>query len=88
MGGISRKNNTNEGADDHNSFFNSKKSPLKLEAKFDFPTYVGEFIVEKLDFYIKQIEVYCRVHEILDVRMKIQLATLKLASSTLIWWES
>lgn len=82
------RNNTQEGDDDHISFFKSKKSPLKLEVKFDLPTYDGEVNAEKLDFWIKQIEVYYRVHEILDERTKIQLATLKLGGLALIWWES
>ena len=56
--------------------------------KFDLPTYDGEVNAEKLDFWIKQIEVYYRVHEINDDRKKIQLPTLKLGGSTLIWWES
>jgi len=88
LGESSSRNNPWEGDDDLNAFFNSKKLPLKLEVKFDFPMYDGEVNVEKLNFWIKQIEFYCRVHEINDDRKKIQLPTLKLGGSALIWWES
>ena len=49
---------------------NPKKQPkkaksdlpyLKLDIKFDFPTYNGELNVEKLDHWIRQIEVYCKI---------------------------
>lgn len=83
----SGRNNTHEG-DDQIYFFKYNKSPLKLEVKFDLPMYDGEVNAKKLDFWIKKIEVFCRVHEILDDRTKIQLATLKLGGSTLIWWKS
>jgi hypothetical protein len=49
----------------------SKKSnhnlPLrKLDVKLEFPTYDGELNAEKLDNWIKKIEVYCRVQRIMD----------------------
>jgi hypothetical protein len=50
--------------------------------------YDGELNAEKLDNWIKQIEVYCRVQKIMDDTAKIQLATLCLGGTTLIWWES
>ena len=34
---------------------------LKLDIKFDFPIYDGDLNVEKLDNWIKQIEVYYRI---------------------------
>jgi hypothetical protein len=49
---------------------------LKLDVKFDLPMYNGELNVEKLDHWIKQIEVYCRVQKIVDEEAKVQLATL------------
>jgi hypothetical protein len=61
---------------------------LKLDVKFDFPTYDGELNAEKLDNWVKQIEVYCRVQKIIKDTSKIQLATLRLSDTTLIWWES
>jgi hypothetical protein len=61
---------------------------LKLDMKFDLPMYNGELNAEKLDHWIKQIEVYCRVQKIVDEEEKFQLATLQLGGTTLIWWES
>jgi hypothetical protein len=49
---------------------------LKLDVKFDLPMYNGELNAEKLDHWIKQIEVYCRVQKIVDEEAKVQLATL------------
>ena len=34
---------------------------LKLDIKFDFPTYNGEINAEKLDDWIRQIEVYWKI---------------------------
>ena len=50
--------------------------------------YNGEVNVGKLDNWIRQIEVYCRIQRIKDVETKIHLASLILDSATLIWWES
>jgi hypothetical protein len=59
-----------------------------LDFKFEFPTYDGELNVEKLDNWINQIEVYCRVQNIMDDDARIQLDTLRLSGIALIWWES
>jgi hypothetical protein len=61
---------------------------LKLDVKFDLPTYDGELNAKKLDNWVKQIEVYCRVQKIINYTSNIQLATLRLRDTTLIWWES
>jgi hypothetical protein len=61
---------------------------LKLDIKFELPIYNGEVNAEKLDNWIRQIEVYCRIQKIQDDEIKIQLASLRLDSATLIWWES
>jgi hypothetical protein len=61
---------------------------LKLDIKFEFPIYNGEVNAEKLDNWLRQIEVYCRIQKIQDDETKIQLASLRLDSTTLIWWES
>jgi hypothetical protein len=61
---------------------------LKLDIKFELPIYNGEVNAEKLDTWIRQIEVYCRIQKIQDDETKIQLASLRLDSATLIWWES
>ena len=34
---------------------------LKLDIKFEFPTYNGELNTKKLDHWIRNIEVYCRI---------------------------
>jgi hypothetical protein len=61
---------------------------LKIDIKFELPMYNGEVNAEKLDNWIRQIEVYCRIQKIQDDETKIQLASLRLDSATLIWWES
>ena len=50
--------------------------------------YNGEVNAEKLDSWVRQIEVYCRIKKIKDDETKIQLASLRLESATLIWWEA
>jgi hypothetical protein len=50
--------------------------------------YNGEVNDEKLDNWICQIEVYCRIQRIQDDETKIHLASLRLESATLIWWEA
>jgi hypothetical protein len=52
------------------------------------PIYNGEVNVEKLDNWIRQIEVYSRIQKIQDDETKIQIASLILDGSALIWWES
>ena len=65
------------------------KSPLlKLDVKFELPVYDGEINPEKLDNWVKQLEVYCRIQDITDDKTKIQLATLRMGGTALIWWES
>jgi hypothetical protein len=49
--------------------------------------YNGEVNAEKLDNWIHQIKVYCRIQRIQDDETKIQLASLRLESVALIWWE-
>ena len=41
-----------------------KTSLIKLDVKFDLPVYDGELSAEKLDNWIRQIDVYCRVQNI------------------------
>jgi hypothetical protein len=66
----------------------SQISSLKLDIKFELPIYNGEVNSEKLDNWIRQIEVYSRIQKIQDDETKIQLASLRLDGSALIWWES
>ena len=71
-----------------NSPENKKKTSfIKLCVKFDLPIYDGELNVEKLDNWIRQTDVYCRVQSINSDKSKIQLASLRLGGTTLVWWE-
>eukprot|EP00253_Pinus_taeda_P026350 PITA_26350 len=65
----------------------NKTSLIKLDVKFDLPIYDGELNVEKLDNWIRQIDVYCRVQSIDSDKSKIQLASLRLGGTALVWWE-
>jgi hypothetical protein len=67
--------------------YSSDMSLLKLDVKFQLSTYDGELDAEKLDNWVRQLEVYCRIQNIVDDETKIQLASLKLGGTTLIWWE-
>ena len=60
---------------------------IKLDVKFDLPIYDGELNAEKLDNWIRQIDVYCRVQSIDSNKSKIQLASLRLGGTALVWWE-
>lgn len=58
-------------SDDSSSNSKSKKkhkksSFLKLDFNFELPKYDGELNPQKLDKWIKQLEVYCRIHNIVD----------------------
>ena len=66
---------------------NKKASLIKLDVKFDLPIYDGELNAEKLDNWIRQIDVYCRVQNIDSDKRKIQLASLHLGGTDLVWWE-
>lgn len=61
---------------------------LQLDVKFDFLVYDGELNAKNLDNWVKQMEVYCRAQKIKKDTAKIQLATLHMSGTTLIWWES
>jgi hypothetical protein len=78
------KSNAKKHAHKHN-----KEMPLlRLDVKFEFPIYDGEVNAEKLDNWIKQMEVYCSVQQIKDEATQIKLVSLRLAGTTLIWWQS
>ena len=64
-----------------------KASLIKLDVKFDLPIYDGELNAEKMDNWIRQIDVYCRVQNIDSGKSKIQLASLHLGGTSLVWWE-
>eukprot|EP00253_Pinus_taeda_P030758 PITA_30758 len=65
----------------------SKKPLFKLDVKFDLPMFNGESNVEKLNNWITQIDVHCKIQQIVEDEAKIQLASLRLSSTALVWWE-
>jgi len=68
---------------------NTGKSPfLKLDVKFELPMFNGEVNAEKLDNWIRQLEVYLRIQNLQDDDTKIQLASLRMEGATLVWWEA
>jgi hypothetical protein len=61
---------------------------LKLDVKFDLPMYDGEVNAERIDNWVRHMEFYCSVEQINDEVTQIKLASLCLAGTTLIWWQS
>ena len=64
----------------HKSKNTDKIQFLKLDVKFELLMFNGEFNAENLDNWIRQLEVYLRIHNLHDDDTKIQLA--------LVWWEA
>jgi hypothetical protein len=60
---------------------------LNLDVKFQLPTYDCELDAEKINNWVRQLQVYWRIQKIVDDETKIQLASLKMGGTTLIWWE-
>jgi hypothetical protein len=91
----SSSSSSTSGTSVHSSKNKKSKTPhhsselplLKLDVKFELPTYDGELNAGKLDNWVRQLEVYCRIQNITKDETKIQLASLKLEGTTLIWWE-
>ena len=65
----------------------SKTYLIKLDVKFDLQIHDGELNAEKLDNWIKQIDVYHRLQSIDLNKSKIQLASICLGGTALVWWE-
>ncbi len=57
--------------DNRNSKDTSKKPFCKLDVKFDLPMYNGESNAEKLNNWIRQIEIYCTIQQIVEDEAKI-----------------
>jgi hypothetical protein len=56
----------------HSSHKASFKKPLlKLDVKFSLPMFNGDANIENLDNWIRQVEVYCRVHHIDEEEVKV-----------------
>jgi hypothetical protein len=73
----------------HNSSHKTsfKKPLLKLDVKFSLPMFNGDANPEKLDNWIRQVEVYRRVQHIDEEEVKVQFDSLRLEGTALIWWE-
>jgi len=65
----------------------SRKPLLNLDVKFNMPMYNDEPNAEKIYNWIWKMEVYYRVQKIDEDEVKLQLASLHLEVTTLIWWE-
>jgi hypothetical protein len=86
---LSSPSSSSKSSEKKNMHKNKNEMPLlKLDVKFELPIYDGEVNAEKLDNWIRQMEVYCSVQQIKEEVTQIQLASLRLAGTTLIWWQS
>jgi hypothetical protein len=56
--------------------------------KFELLMYDGEVNAERLDNWVRQMEVYCNVQQIKDETTQIKLASLRLTDTPLFWWQS
>ena len=69
----------------HHTSKGTSKSPfLKLDVKFELAMYNGEVNVEKLDNWIHQLEVYCRIQKLLEDDIHIQLSPLIMEGATMV----
>jgi hypothetical protein len=70
----------------HSSHKDSFKKPLlKLDVKFALPMFNGDANPEKIDNWIRHVEVYCRVQQIDEDEVKVQLSSLQLEGTALVW---
>ena len=60
---------------------------LELDIKFELPIYNGELNAGKIDNWIRKKEAYCRIQKFTKGSIRIQLASLGLRGTALIWWE-
>ena len=65
-----------------------KNNFLKLHVKFELEMFDGEVNAEKLDNWIRQLEVYLRIQNFDDEETKIQLASLRKKVAAPVWWEA
>jgi hypothetical protein len=47
----------------------------------------GDANPKKLDNWIRKVEVYCHVQHIDEEGVKVQVASLRLEGTALVWWE-
>jgi len=73
----------------YNFHHNASKNPVsKLDVKFNFPMFNGEANAHKLNNWIRHMEVYFQVQQIEEEEVTIQLDSLWMEGTTLVWWES
>jgi hypothetical protein len=60
----------------------------KLDVKSNLPVYDGEDNDERNDNRVRHMEFYCSVEQMNEKVTQIKLASLCLARTTLIWWQS
>ena len=76
--------NTNLAHTHHHSSKGTGKSPfLKLDVKFKLPIYNGEVNAKKLDNWNRHLEVYCRIQNLQEDDIEIQLASLRMEDASL-----
>lgn len=56
----------------------SSSTPFKVEAKLEIPSYDGQIDIERLNSWLKQLEVYFSVYKIKEMQ-KISFAPLKMS---------
>jgi hypothetical protein len=72
----------------HSNYKASFKKPLlKIDVNSSLPMFNGDANPEKLYNWIQQVEVYCHVQHIDEEEVKVQLASLQLEGTSLVWWE-
>ena len=72
----------------HSKATKGKTPLLKLDIKFELPMYNGEVNAERVNNWIRQLEVYFRIQKLHEDDINIQLASLRLEGATLVWWEA
>ncbi len=61
---ISSSTSTTKNVQTHSKIPKEKTPLLKLDTKFELPMYNEEVNAEKLDNWIRQLEVYCRIQNL------------------------
>ena len=59
-------------------------SLLKLDIKYNLLMFNGEVNAEKLDEWVRKIEVYCGIQKLTGDKAKIKLSSLRLGGNSLI----
>jgi hypothetical protein len=57
---------------------------LKIDVKFKFPMYDGEVNAERLDKWVRQMDVFRSVNQIKNEATEIKLASLRIEGTSLI----